>query len=118
MDRVWEACDQARLHEACIRSVVTMLLSFLVIAGSMFVRLPQIVAILKQSSVAGLSSITVYNQLALLSSKITYHFKKGAHEWAHAHAHLPRTMACRTCTRIRSHAHGTYIYCPHRDIHT
>ena len=52
MDQVAEACVESMLRGACVSSGASLMVSVLVIAGSMVFQLPQIIEILRKRSAA------------------------------------------------------------------
>jgi len=74
-------CYQALFveHEfeiACIKLVISKLLGYLIILGSVFLKVPQILQIMKAKSVEGISFMMYYLEVAVYTITVAYSFNK------------------------------------------
>lgn len=65
------------LNPSCLSELTATLLSMMIMAGSVVVQLPQIIAIMSSKSVEGLSPVAFYSALAIPTTFIIYNIKQG-----------------------------------------
>jgi len=65
------------LNAGCISELVSMLLSYAILAGGALLQVPQIMNIMKSKSVAGLSAFALYSQVFIPITFITYNLLQG-----------------------------------------
>jgi len=65
------------LHVPCLKLLCSRILSFQVILGALIVKVPQILKILRASSVENLSYLTFFLELAAVTFTCTYSYAKG-----------------------------------------
>jgi len=65
------------LNTECISELVSMMLSYAILAGGALLQVPQIMNIIKSKSVAGLSAFALYSQVFIPITFITYNLLQG-----------------------------------------
>jgi len=63
-------------NSACIKSTIASLLNYAIITGALIVKFPQILKIINNKSVAGLSSVSFYLETFAFTSSVAYNYAK------------------------------------------